>query len=214
MSTDIKEQLSALMDGEIERDAARFALRSAAGERALAASWSRYHVARDCLKGQPVLLADAGFASAIMARIDAEDAAGQGRGGGSRWMRYLSGGAVAAAVAVVALIASAPESETGPNRAVGSGVTVAASPRTPLFNDSLVRSGGPQLAQPASATVGGDTFFAPAYDLRSQPSNNWRPVDPAQAQAAMRSPNAPYVLLLVPMQSAVPADKSGQPRLQ
>ena len=210
MSTDIKEQLSALMDGEIERDAARFALRSAAGERALAASWSRYHVARDCLKGQPVLLTDAGFASALMARIDAEDAAS--RSGGSRWMRYLSGGAVAAAVAVVALIASAPETETGPNRAVASGVTVAASPRATLFNDSLVRSGGPQLAQPASATVGGDTFFAPAYDLRSQPSNNWRPVDPAHA--AMRSPNAPYVLLIVPMQSAVPADKNAQPRLQ
>lgn len=69
MSNDMKEQLSALMDGEIERDAARFALRTAASDRALAASWSRYHVARDCLKGQPVLLTDSGFAAAVMARI-------------------------------------------------------------------------------------------------------------------------------------------------
>lgn len=209
MSNDMKEQLSALMDGEIERDAARFALRATASDSALAASWSRYHVARDCLKRQPVLLTDSGFAAAVMARIDAEDAAAPA---GGRWMRYLSGGAVAAAVAVAALIASAPEQEPG-RPAVGPVVAATPSaPRPAVFNDSLVRSGVPQLAQPASATVGGDTLFAPAYDLRSQPSNGWRPVDPGMA--AMRSPNSPYVLLIVPVEPRGTAEANVQPRLQ
>ena len=106
MNTEIKEQLSALMDGEVQRDAARFVLRAVETDRTLAADWSRFHIARDCLQRRQVLVADAGFAAAVMARIDLETAPAQA--GTSRWVRYLSGGAVAAAVAVVALMASAP----------------------------------------------------------------------------------------------------------
>jgi sigma-E factor negative regulatory protein RseA len=215
MSTEIKEQLSALMDGEAQPDAARFVLRSVASDPALAASWSRYHLSRDCLQKQPVLLVDAGFAAAVMARIDAETAAP--RNGTSRWVRYLSGGAVAAAVAVVALMASAPRQDGATGRLVAGstpGLSAVAPPvqqvRASTFNDSALLP-SPQLAQPASATVGGDTFFAPGYDLRSQPSNGWRPVDPS---LAVRNPNAPYVLLFMPAQPATGAEKKVQPRLQ
>ncbi|MCQ4163193.1 sigma-E factor negative regulatory protein [Tahibacter harae] len=214
MSTETKEQLSALMDGEVRSDAARFVLRSVGSEKALAASWSRYHIARDVLQRQPVLLADAGFAAAVMQQLEAETAAAQAAGG-SRWLRYLSGGAVAAAVAVVALMASAPRQDNlaPANRGViaNSGGAAAVSPpaRAPAFNDSVLQSRAPLLAQPASATIGGETLFAPAYDLRSQPSNGWRPA----ANLAER-PNAPYVLLIVPVQPAPPAEKAQQPRLQ
>lgn len=207
MSTEIKEQLSALMDGEIERDAARFVLRAVETDRALVAGWARFHVTRDCLQRRPILVADAGFAAAVMARLDAESAPAQA--GSSRWLRYLSGGAVAAAVAVVALIASAPEQETARGGMVASGVSAQAPVRATPFNDSILQPRLPQLAQPASATVGGDTLFAPGYDLRSQPSNGWRPVDANGMN--LRTPTAPYVLLIVPVQ---PAEQKAQPRLQ
>lgn len=203
-STEIKEQLSALMDGEIERDAARFVLRAADADRALAAGWTRFHVTRDCLQRRPILVADAGFAAAVMARLDAESVPGQT--GGARWLRYLSGGAVAAAVAVVALIASAPEQEASRESVVASGVSTPAPVRASPFNDSLLQPHLPQLAQPASATVGGDTVFAPGYDLRSQPSNGWRPADANGMN--LRAPAAPYVLLIVPV------EQKAQPRLQ
>lgn len=203
-STEIKEQLSALMDGEIERDAARFVLRAVDTDRALAAGWARFHVTRDCLQRRPVLVADAGFAAAVMARLDAES--GPAQAGSSRWLRYLSGGAVAAAVAVVALIASAPEQEASPTGTIASGVSAPAPVRSSPFNDSLLQPHLPQLAQPASATVGGDTLFAPGYDLRSQPSNGWRPVDANGMN--LRVPAAPYVLLIVPV------EPKAQPRLQ
>lgn len=207
-STEIKEQLSALMDGEIERDAARFVLRAVDTDRALAAGWTRFHVTRDCLQRRPVLVADAGFAAAVMARLDAES--GPAQAGSSRWLRYLSGGAVAAAVAVVALIASAPEQEAAaPVGTIASGVSAPAPVRASPFNDSLLQPHLPQLAQPASATVGGDTLFAPGYDLRSQPSNGWRPVDSNGMN--LRVPAAPYVLLIVPVQ---PVESKAQPRLQ
>jgi len=48
MNTEIKEQLSALMDGEVQRDAARFVLRAVDSDPVLAADWSRFHIARDC----------------------------------------------------------------------------------------------------------------------------------------------------------------------
>ncbi|HVJ62781.1 MAG TPA: sigma-E factor negative regulatory protein, partial [Tahibacter sp.] len=100
MNIEMKEQLSALMDGEVDRDAARFVLRSTDSDATLRAAWSRYHVARDVLRKQPVMLAADGFGAALMARLDAEDAAAAaGRRSGSigRWVRYASGGAVAAA---------------------------------------------------------------------------------------------------------------------
>lgn len=209
MSTEIKEQLSALMDGEVPSDAARFVLRSVGPEQA--ASWSRYHIARDTLQQRPILIADAGFAAAVMARIDAETVTTQA--GGSRWLRYLSGGAVAAAVAVVALVASAPRQDpAAPGRNVASsGVNASAPVRSSAFNDSLLQSRAPLLAQPASATIGGETLFAPAYDLRSQPSNGWRP---AGNPAARTQQSAPYVLLIVPVQPAPAAENPQQPRLQ
>ncbi|WP_257385662.1 sigma-E factor negative regulatory protein [Tahibacter caeni] len=207
MNTEIKEQLSALMDGEVQRDAARFVLRAVDSDPALAADWTRFHIARDCLQRKPVLLADAGFAAAVMARLDAETA--PQRSGGSRWARYLSGGAVAAAVAVVALMASAPEKETLPGSATIA--STAAPPRAATFNDSSISGPRlPQLAQPASATVGGDTLFAPGYDLRA-PSAGWRPA--AEAGYNVRSPATPYVLLIVPVQPAA-TEHPAQPRLQ
>lgn len=213
MSTETKEQLSALMDGEVRSDAARFVLRSVGSEQALAASWSRYHVARDVLRRQPVLLADAGFAAAVMQQLQAETVAAQAAGG-SRWLRYLSGGAVAAAVAVVALVASAPRQENLTPAARGvvanSGAAAVSPPaRAPAFNDSVLQSRAPLLAQPASATIGGETLFAPAYDLHAQPSNGWRP-----AVNLAERPKAPYVLLIVPVQPAPPAEKAQLPRLQ
>lgn len=207
MSTEIKEQLSALMDGEVNRDAARFVLRALDSDRTLAIQWSRFHIARDCLQHKPVLVADAGFAAAVMSRLDAEAASTQG--GGVRWLRYLSGGAVAAAVAVVALMVSAPEKQALQGGTLASGVSATAPVRAAPFNDSILQPRLPQLAQPASATVGGETLFAPGYDLRSQPSNGWRPAEAPGVN--LRTPATPYVLLIVPVQ---PVESKAQPRLQ
>ena len=207
MNTEIKEQLSALMDGEVQRDAARFVMRAVDSDPALAAEWSRFHIARDCLQRKPVLIADAGFAAAVMARLDVEVV--PQRSGSSRWARYLSGGAVAAAVAVVALMMSAPEKEIPSGS--GTVASTTAPTRTATFNDSSISGPRmPQLAQPASATVGGETLFAPGYDLRA-PSTGWRPA--AEAGYNVRSPGTPYVLLIVPVQPAT-AEHPLQPRLQ
>jgi len=111
MNETANEQLSALMDGELPRDELRFLLRGLDGDAGLAKRWSRYHVARAVLQRQyvPAARGDDRFAAAVMLRL--EPAPAQKRVG--RIARWASGGAIAAAVAVVALVATRPAGENG-----------------------------------------------------------------------------------------------------
>lgn len=107
------EQLSALVDGELAHDQVRFLLRSVEAESDLARRWSSYHVISATLRREVVALPlRADFSKAVLARIEAD---GSGvpvrRGHGA--VRWLGGGAIAAAVAVVALVVSGPVRESG-----------------------------------------------------------------------------------------------------
>jgi sigma-E factor negative regulatory protein RseA len=206
MNVEMKEQLSALMDGEADRDATRFVLRATEADPALRGAWSRYHLARDVLRKQPVALAAEGFSVSIMARIEAEDAAAATRGGPvGRWVRYASGGAVAAAVAVVALLASGPNgNRQAPqsSEALVAKATPAVTPVTPAadiaravnFNADPIMVQSP-LVQPASATRSLPGGYG--YDPRFQQQSPWR-----HEAFGVQRPGG-YVLLVVPQGDAV-----------
>jgi len=110
MNETANEQLSALMDGELPRDELRFLLRGLGGDAGLVQRWSRYQVARAVLQRQyvPAATGDGRFAEAVMLRLEPVPAQ---RRVGRRIARWASGGAIAAAVAVVALIATRPAGE-------------------------------------------------------------------------------------------------------
>ena len=102
-----RQQLSALMDGDLAPDEARFLLRRLRHDGELNAQWERWQLLADVLRGQATAPAPAGFAERVGAAIAAEPAiAGsaasasteRSRGALVRW-----GGALAASVAVVAL---------------------------------------------------------------------------------------------------------------
>ncbi|MGQ0801799.1 MAG: sigma-E factor negative regulatory protein [Pseudomarimonas sp.] len=117
-SNEIKQQLSDLMDGELDAQRTRFLLRrlaaenqaaenqaaedQAAGDR-LAASWSRWHTARACLRGESAFPLRSDFASAISLALANEVIARQSVGGNT--LRWVGGLAVAASVAVAVLLA-------------------------------------------------------------------------------------------------------------
>lgn len=105
MSQPFEEQLSAFMDGELGRDESRFLLRRTESDGMLAARWSRYHVARQALRRQEIVALRVDFASGIMAQLEAESAPQSTR---TPWLRWGSGGAIAAAVAVAALMVTRP----------------------------------------------------------------------------------------------------------
>src|SRR4051812_47056878 len=108
MNQPIEEQLSAFMDGELGRDETRFLLRRADGDSRLVQRWTRYHVARQALRRQEIVALRVDFSSAILARIDAEAVPQTSR---HTWLRWGSGGAIAAAVAVAALMVTRPTTE-------------------------------------------------------------------------------------------------------
>jgi negative regulator of sigma E activity len=113
MNNDVKEQLSALMDGELSRDETRFLMRRLDADTQLAKTWSNYQLASDVLKKRFATPMRADFAVSVMQAIEIERRPVSSRGG---WMRWAGGGAIAAAVAVVALTGTRPLEEPAPQQ--------------------------------------------------------------------------------------------------
>lgn len=202
MSQHIREQLSALMDGELPRDETKFLLRRIEHDRGLVQRWSNYHVLRQALRRQELAIVPVDFSEAILARIES-DAAPALRSTG-KWLRWASGGAIAASVAVVALLFSGPRGASDdpagePLAKVPAPSTttsaIPASSRSDEFRPPMI---SPALdVQPASASTAGFGAAPTPIDPRLQ-SYLIRHYDAAgnAGQAGV----IPYVLLIVPSQ--------------
>lgn len=211
MSDDVKLQMSAWMDGELDAQQARFLLRRLGHDDALARTWTRYHVARDGLRRQTQHFARPDFAARVMRAVEAEPA--PSRASGRRWLRWSAGGAIAAGVAVAALVLVQPGSgpmSTGPDAAsapsrLPTGGPVAANPaQTPLLTPFAT----PMLAQPAAATADDPLDFVrpAAYSRELEP---YLVRHARAAGAAGEGGAAPYLLLIAPP-PAPPANMGAQ----
>jgi sigma-E factor negative regulatory protein RseA len=206
MSQHFEEQLSAFVDGELGRDETRFLLRRAEGE-ALAERWTRYHVMRHVLRRQPVLALRADFSSAVMARLDAEAMPESGR---VQWLRWGSGGAIAAAVAVAALMVTKPSSEPEVAAPVVASTTPQRAPQVTAPAPGEIASASPTLQGPLvpnspiqtqAASFGSDLSEPVSYDPRLQSYV----IRHYQALGATSQPDfVPYVLLAQPAQALEP----------
>ncbi|NKI34398.1 sigma-E factor negative regulatory protein [Wenzhouxiangella sp. XN79A] len=94
------EQLSALMDGELDRRESRFLLRRLIADEGLQRDWARYHLARDCMKSEfrgPVDLVARVRGAIAEERMDPVARL-------SPLARFGIGGAMAAGVAMLAVV--------------------------------------------------------------------------------------------------------------
>ncbi len=102
-----RQQLSALMDGDLPLDEARFLLRRMQHDGELNACWERWQLCGDVLRGQGLAPAPAGFAERVAQAIAAEAATASANPAGEQARRgrliRWGGGALAASVALVAL---------------------------------------------------------------------------------------------------------------
>ena len=107
---DDRETLSALFDGELRGDAARFALKRLDHDSAWGQAVGRWQLAGDVLRGRAEASAPAGFAErvsaalAVEARIDAAPAVASGAVDSRRVGGWMPGAALAASVAVAAFL--------------------------------------------------------------------------------------------------------------
>lgn len=198
MSEDIREQLSAFMDGELGREERAFLMRRLDHDATMRGTWSRYHLIRDVL-GQRGGSRPLDLSAGVMAAIE-QDAVATPPRREPAW-RPWAGFAVAASVALLALTVLTPRIDApGPAGvetvavraapgvdvprpivpAIGAGgagvqpvsaersVTLSADPRA-LRADELMLLRHGQLAQPGWI-VGGDEHVYGWQAPQAQPA--------------------------------------------
>jgi sigma-E factor negative regulatory protein RseA len=206
MKQDAPESLSAGIDGELSKEQLRFLLRRLDHDPALQQTWTRYHIARDSLRQQLPPMAEAGFVERVMLAIEHESmpVATTRR---SHWLRWSTGGAIAASVAAAALMIGQPTGDA--ERVTASTVqqsnavavvTPASKPASPAAVPPwLSGNSAGLLSQQASATLGapfGPNQSAYARRLSTYPSMpRYRTLD---------NNDGSYLLLLDPEQQTAP----------
>lgn len=199
------QQLSALVDGELERDQARFLFKRLADDPELSGAWQRWHVAGECLRGHGPAAVRAEFMANISLAIAGD--ATPGRGVSRETLKWLGGFAVAASVALAALMAVGPGAETS---APASQPLIAVVPSPPAVEvaPSPYRE---QDLRPAwreeSMTVANEGgLYGPG--VRIDPRVESYLVRHNEATAAQAQGFVQYVPLVAPVRERVPAAAS------
>jgi sigma-E factor negative regulatory protein RseA len=114
MSKESLEHLSSLMDGEISRESGMFLTRRLSSDDALCETWERYHLIRDCIRQPGSKLVVSGLSEKLNAKLSAEEAPAVSVWRSRQWIKPVSGLAIAASVALMAIVVSAPQQGTLP----------------------------------------------------------------------------------------------------
>jgi negative regulator of sigma E activity len=178
-----REQLSALMDSALPPDQTRFLLRRLRHDEALAASWERWRLAGEVMRGlAPAQRLPADFAARVAASLHGPQAISaapmQVRAQRPRWLQWSGGAAIAASLAVAALILPRPEGSAE----VGPSVAVQQVPAADLPVAGTTASIETVAAVPAPADVGGEAVAAALAAAAV--------VRPVRERAATRAPVA------------------------
>lgn len=107
MSNKTTEHLSSLMDGEVSQDTGQFLTRRLCADRELGETWERYHLIRDCMRSS----GRAWSVSSVRMTLDGPGESAETVATSPRWLKPLSGLAIAASVALVAILAVTPDAD-------------------------------------------------------------------------------------------------------
>lgn len=192
-------QLSALIDGELPLDEARFLLRRLDHDTELRECWERWQLCGDVLRGRIGVYARNGLGERVADAISAEPVLVREPAGRHRWMRLGGGAALAASVAIIALFLTRQSPEL---RAPSAGLPaqVASTPvPTPVQ-----RPAGPAAAAPTQAP-GQAAEIASALAVADVPRRLATRRSRGQSQrAALRSPGRAAVETPVAVATAAP----------
>lgn len=140
----LREQLSALVDGALDPASARFLLRRLQHDAELAGCFERWQLAGDALRGAGPVALPAGFGQRVARAI----AAGAPAAAAPGWRRPWALGALAASVAAVALFVARPLAEgEPPARAPAVASLPELEVRLAPVADPAQPEPGPQLAR-------------------------------------------------------------------
>jgi len=161
---ELKEQLSALLDGELARDQTLFLLKRMEHDSELRDLWERMCHSGAALRAEAPC--GSGFADRVQAALQAETQPIAQRARRS-WFGTAAGGALAAAMAYAVVIVGSqtrPEEEAGVASPMAgevrtaAGVTGGMSVASPVFNTASARFGDSTL-QPLPVTLNLDQYL-------------------------------------------------------
>lgn len=146
-----RENLSALFDGELQGDAARFALKRLGQDLQWRQTCGSWQLAGDVLRGQAMAAAPRDFAGRIEAAIaDEIQASAQIRAGGNATVsssrrNWIGGAALAASVAMAALFVARPFDEPAPAAVAASQIATSTESSRPVAPPPVIPpAGGPR----------------------------------------------------------------------
>ncbi|MBB1117004.1 hypothetical protein H4O09_08075 [Stenotrophomonas sp. W1S232] len=180
-----RQQLSALIDGELSADQARFLIRRLEHDQELSACQERWQIAGDVLRGQLGAVAPADFAARVALALPPVVALpGTAADHRARPRRWVAGGALAACMALVAVLllpGRAPVPAPSPLLVSGT-----AAPELPVKGAEPATAVAPAAAQapPLQAAVAAATVAAPPEATESTLARRVRPAPLADAAAA------------------------------
>ncbi|HME38163.1 MAG TPA: sigma-E factor negative regulatory protein [Steroidobacteraceae bacterium] len=161
MSEQIREQVSAFLDGELHNSEAELLLKRLTRDGELRESFGRYALIGEAIRGTSRGLLTKGFAGRVNFAIDGEPVAADGHlphPKASRWWRPFAGAAVAAGVAAVAVVAL-QQRAVAPGLRSGAAITAQNAQPAPIASAS---SAVPVPREAISYTVPTTTPAGPA----------------------------------------------------
>jgi len=158
MSKESLEHLSSLMDGELSREAALFLTRRLFTEESMCEKWERYHLIRDCIRQPGSKQVVTGLSVRLSATLDAENTPTVSAWRRSRWLKPVSGLAIAASVALLAIMVTAPQPGQTP---VDAGMALSVPVNKPFVSPNTL------AASPASQAV----TYSPAQQANANRLN-------------------------------------------
>jgi sigma-E factor negative regulatory protein RseA len=182
MSEQIREQVSAFLDGELPSTETELLLKRLTRDGELRESFGRYALIGEALRGGGQTLLTKGFASRVNLTIDGEPApaaAATVPGQAARWWRPFAGVAVVAGVAAVAIVAMQQRYETPGIGAPGIGAPGVGAPGV----------GAPRVAITAQAITNAPAAMsaAPMLAANREAISYTVPATPATAPIAAPS---------------------------
>ena len=149
MSEQIREQVSAFLDGELPNTETELLLKRLTRDGELRESFGRYALIGEAMRGAGSQFLTQGFAARVNLAIDGEpaQAAGPHAARPSRWWRPLAGVTVAAGVATVAIVALQQRAISPGLRASAPATSQnTAAPLTASATSPVQGGGGPREA--------------------------------------------------------------------
>lgn len=197
-----RQQLSALVDGELSPDEAAFLMRRLQHDHDLAGCWERWHLVGAVMRGQGGVRVEDGFSTRVMDAVARERATVAAKSP-RRWMHW-TGGALAASVALVALLVSRP---AGPPRDAAQVTPVVAQVQVPQSPAPVAPAPKAPTVPDAATQLAGAVAVA---DVPRRMANARRGSGQAQRAATRARAAAPMQAVAAPEEIAV-ATPAGNP---